>query len=482
MLDGAVRVFLSESLLVPTGLVTTIFLTRRLGPESYGIYGLAVGIVVWIEFSICNIFGGTSIKFIGEAEDWEPIAIKVLRLYILISAAAALALWTLSGEIAWLLGAPKLGTYLPLLAIDIPISVLSTAHRQILVARGKFKERAMTGSVRWIGRMVLIVLLVEAGLSVEGAILGIIFSSLIELIIIRLYARIPVLKSSEFPLSSLLGYVTPLFFFAVGMRLYDRLDLLLVKALGGTAEQAGIYVAAQNLSIIPSLFTLSFSPLLLSTLSRAVNGGSREEVSHLLRISYRVVLLLIPFLAVISGSSHEVVRLIFGSDYVGSAPLLSILIFGSAATVFISVNYAVLTASGKPGLPLILAGPIVPASAAFYFLVIPRYGMIGASSVYTIFAWAGALATLTAVYYIWKIHPPARTVLKSVLVSAAAYFAGEMWKTPGIFVIIKILVVSAAVITSYFVMRELTIGELRSFFSGLVYGAGKTGDGDRARP
>ena len=478
MLDGAVRVFLAESLLIPTGLVTTIFLTRSLGPESYGIYGLAVGIVIWIEFSICNIFGGTSIKFIGEAENWEPIAIKVLRLYILISTASAAALWIFSGEIASLLGAPKLGSYLSLLAIDIPIFVLSTAHRQILVGRGKFKERAMTSSVRWISRMVLIVLLVEAGLSAEGAILGIIFSSLIELIINRSYARIPLLKSSDFPLRRLSGYVTPLFFFAVGMRLYEKLDLLLVKALGGTADQAGIYVAAQNLSIIPSLFALSFSPLLLSTLSKAAGSGSREEVSHLIRTSYRLVVLLIPFAAIISGCSDEIVSLIFGIEYGGSAPLLSILIFGSVATVFISVNYAVLTASGKPGLPATLAGPIVPISAVFYFLVIPRFGMIGASYVYTILAWAGALATLTAVHYLWGVHPPARTVLRAILVSAAAYYAGDLWKTSGIFVIIKILVVTAAVLASYFVMRELTIKELRALFSGLIYGIGSPGEGE----
>ncbi|HVY54416.1 MAG TPA: lipopolysaccharide biosynthesis protein, partial [Thermodesulfobacteriota bacterium] len=412
LLDGAARVFLSESLIIPTGLVTTIFLTRSLGPESYGIYGLAVGIVVWIEFSICNIFGGTSIKFIGEADNWEPIAVKVLRLYIFMSAAAATGLWLLSGNIASLLGAPKLGAYLSLLAIDIPIFVLSTAHRQILVGRGKFKERAMSGSVRWLSRMALIVLLVEAGLSAEGAIIGIIISSLIELIINRSYVRVPILKSSDFPLGRLWGYVTPLFFFAIGMRLYDKLDLLFVKALGGTAEQAGIYVAAQNLSLIPSLFALSLSPLLLSTVSKAAGGGNKEEISHIISTSYRVVTLLFPLTAIISGCSQEVVDLIFGSEYGSSAPLLSILIFGSIATLFISVNYSVLTASGKPGLPLTLAGPIVPISALLYFLVIPSFGMIGASFIYTSLAWAGALATLTAVYYLWSIYPPATTVLK----------------------------------------------------------------------
>jgi O-antigen/teichoic acid export membrane protein len=470
MLDGTIRVFLAESLLIPTGLITTIFLTRSRGPESYGIYGLVVSIVIWIEYSICQIFGGTSIKFIGEAEHWEPIATTVLKLYLLVSAAAVAALWLFSNEIAGLLNAPKLGSYLSLMAIDIPIFVLSTAHRQILIGIAKFKERALTSSVRWISRMVLIVILVSIGLSVEGAIIGIIISSLIELIIVRSYVRAPVFSHSNFRAGRLWGYITPLFLFAAGMRLFDKLDLLLVKALGGTAEQAGIYVAAQNLAIIPGLFALSYTPLLLSTLTRAIGTGNRETVTHLITTSHRIAVLLIPFAAMTAGCSHELVRLIFGDEYGGTAQILSVLIFGSVATVLISVNYAVLTASGKPGLPLLLAGPIVPISILFYFLVIPRFGMIGASSVYTLLAWAGAFATLSAVYYLWRIHPPARTLLRSIIISIAAYYAVRLWDTRGIFVVIKILLASMGIITLCVVTGEFTIRELRALFSGMFYG------------
>ncbi|MFI5323065.1 MAG: lipopolysaccharide biosynthesis protein [Thermodesulfobacteriota bacterium] len=209
MLDGTVRVFLSESLLIPTGLLTTIFLTRMLGPGNYGIYGLAVSIVLWIEYSICNMFGGTSIKFIGETDDWEPIATTVLKLYLIVCAAAVLALWLFSGKIAEILNAPNLESCLSPLAIDIPIFVLSSAHLHILVGLGKFRERALTRAVRWLSRLVLIVVLVEVGLSVEGAILGIIASSLLELIIVRSYIRPPIFKHSDFDTRKLWGFVAP---------------------------------------------------------------------------------------------------------------------------------------------------------------------------------------------------------------------------------------------------------------------------------
>ncbi|HKQ33569.1 MAG TPA: hypothetical protein VJV40_10195, partial [Thermodesulfobacteriota bacterium] len=59
---------------------------------------------------------------------------------------------------------------------------------------------------------------------------------------------------------------------------------------------------------------------------------------------------------------------------------------------------------------------------------------------------------------------------------------GELWKTPGIFVIIKILVVTAAILALYFVTKELTVKELRTLFSGLIYGIGNTGEGGGRKP
>lgn len=67
MLDGTFWVFVAESPVVPTGLITLIFRTRKFGPENYGIYGLTVSIVMWIEINICALFGGTSVKFVCSA-------------------------------------------------------------------------------------------------------------------------------------------------------------------------------------------------------------------------------------------------------------------------------------------------------------------------------------------------------------------------------------------------------------------------------
>jgi len=71
MLEGTFRVFLAEALLLPTGLLTAAFLTRRLGPGGYGLFTLATTVVVWIELNISSVFARATVKFIGEAEDWR---------------------------------------------------------------------------------------------------------------------------------------------------------------------------------------------------------------------------------------------------------------------------------------------------------------------------------------------------------------------------------------------------------------------------
>ena len=45
MLAGTLRVFLADMLILPSGVLTTAYLTRRLGPEGYGLFILAATVV-----------------------------------------------------------------------------------------------------------------------------------------------------------------------------------------------------------------------------------------------------------------------------------------------------------------------------------------------------------------------------------------------------------------------------------------------------
>lgn len=459
-LDGTIRVFLAEALLLPTGLLTAAFLTRRLGPEGYGLFTLAATLVAWIEWSLISVFARATIKFVGEAEDWQPIGATVVRLHLVTSAGAALLLWLLAVPIATILNEPVLATYLRLLAIDIPLFSLAHAHQHILIGIGGFRQRALASAGHWIARLLLIVFLVELGLSVPGAILGCIGASLVKLVIGRLYIRPSLFLRTAFPVRQLWSYAAPLFLFGLSLRLFDKLDLLALKVLGGTAEQAGIYGAAQNVSLVPSIFALSFSPLLLSTLSRTLRAGDDRRAREMGRDAMRVVIALLPFAGMTAGAASEIVCLIFGPKFLPAAPLLALLGFGALAMVMISVATTILTAAGKPGWTFALTGPLVPLAVTGHLLLIPRLGAVGASLVTTLFAGLGALATVWAVYRIWRILPPAATLLRSVLVCGLAYVVAALWPAPGVSLLLKLPVIGLIIPLIFLLLGEFSAREI----------------------
>jgi O-antigen/teichoic acid export membrane protein len=115
----------------------------------------------------------------------------------------------------------------------------------------------------------LILLFVEMGLSVPGAILGSLGAAVVELAINRRYIKPPFLGHIAVPtkpfydLGLLLGLSSLLFL------IFSSMGLVMLKTLGGTIQQVGTYGAALNLSILPGLFGTSFSRCALDRESSA---------------------------------------------------------------------------------------------------------------------------------------------------------------------------------------------------------------------
>lgn len=460
MLDGTIWVFLAEALVLPTGLLTAAFLTRRLGPEGYGLLTLASVLVAWIEWSITSVFARATIKLVGQAEDWRPIGTLVMRLHLGVSSTAALSFWFLATPLATLLNEPVLTTYLRLFALDIPLFSLAHAHRHILIGIGAFRQRALASAGRWIARLCFIVMFVELGFSVPGAILGSIGASVVELIIGRFTVRPSPFHRSHVSVQRLFGDAAPLFLFALSMRLYDKLDVFMLKILGSTAGQVGLYGAAQHLSLAPSLFALSFSPLLLSTLSHTLYTGNDDRAKAIGCNAMRLIIGLVPFAGMTAGASPEIVNLIFGPKFLPSATLLSLLIFSSLALALISVTTVILTVIGKPTWTFGLTGPLLPLTLAGHLILIPWLGTLGAALVTTLGAVFGAFAAVFAVHHIWRIFPPFGTLGRSALIGGMAYVLAVIWPASGSVLWVKLSLLSFIIGLTFLVLGEFSRSEM----------------------
>lgn len=462
LFDGTARGFAAEALLVPVGILTAAFLSRRFGPDGYGLLTLVGVLVVFVESNVAAALSRPAIKAVCEADDWRAVGSTVLRLYLLAGVGLMLLLWATAAPLAALLGEPSLASYLRIFALDVPVFCLTQAHRSIVLGLGRYRERAFATVARWVARLVLVVLFVELSGTLVAAIYGSICASLVELIVCRLYVRPRLFGRASYPLRQLSGGALPLVLSALLMSLYQRLDLLLLKSLGATSAEAGFYAIAQNLSLLPTLLSFALAPALLSTLSRALRDGDETTARAIGRQAMRAVLLLSPFAALMAGAAPEIVGLIFGPQFLDAATLLRPLIFGALALVLVAVTTTIMTAAGRPRWTLHVAWPLVLLACAGHLLLIPRAGASGAAWVTTACACACALITVALVGRLRHTLPPARTLARTALVSLMAYALAAFIPSSGFLLVLKLPVACACVVAAFLLLGEFSASELSS--------------------
>jgi len=460
LLRGSVGIFLSNLLILPTGFITAVFLARRFGPAAYGLYALAARLILWIEWTHSSLFTEAAIKLVSAEADWRPMGCAIIRVHFLVSLAVAASLWLLAPFLARFLGEPVMSGYLRLFAVEIPICGLARSGINVMIARGLYRQRALINACRWTARLALIVLFVEWGLSVPGAILGSIGASLLEMLVSIFFVRECFSSKAGLKGRKFWALSTPLFLSSFSERFF-RLDIFALKALGGTAAQAGFYGAAMNLTLPANLFSQSVSPPLLSTLNQLLAREGQAKADDIGGTTLRFIFCSLPLVAALAGCAEEIILLVFGSLYAPAVPVFALLIFAAWCLVGINLSRAMLTALGRPRLALLLSGPMAPLAIIGYLLAIPRLGGVGAAMVTLLVSAAGALASLLAVHRCWRIPLPLKNTVRSTFCAALSFGLAFFSPTPGYMLILKLAGIAIAIIIFYAFSGEITAEEIR---------------------
>lgn len=453
--DGVVRGLMAESLFPLTGLVTAAYLTRALLPEGYGWFTLVASFVGWVEWTVATVFSRAALKLVGEArEDWERIGSALVRWHLWLGTGAMLlvmlAAWPLARafrdeSVAWLLA---------LMALEIPVFSVAHAHRSVLTGRGEYRQRAVASVWRWVSRLLLIVALVELGLSVPGAILGNLAATVVELVVTRRYCRIPWRVAEPVRVREVLGYAVPLFVASACLRMFDVQMVLLLKVCGGTAQEVGWLGAAVNVAILPRLVTMTFVPMLTATLTHTIRDGQEQQAQQLARDALRVTWWMLPLAGLSAGAGREITGLLFGARFMEAGPLLGWLMWGAVATVVFNVATGVLTAAGHPRATVGYAVALVLGAAALGLWWIPRWGALGAAMAWSVGAWLGAALALVTGKRVWGLGIPVLSLGRCLLVSGAVWTVAQWWATPGFWVLLKASILTLAAVTGLILLQE----------------------------
>jgi len=348
-----------------------------------------------------------------------------------------------------------------LFAIEIPLFALARSHTHVLVGLGRYRARAAAGALRWTSRLALSVAFVAGGLGVDGAILGAVISTALELVAARIAVRPAFALAADAGLSRrLMQLSAPLFLHGLSLQLFLRLGLLVLVPLGASTASAGVYGAADSLLRLRRVLGQSLTPLLLGALAGMKRDGDTGGARRLGEQALRLALLAAIPVGAVAGAAAPLMAWLFGADFAAGGRTLALLVWGAPAFLVISVASAILIAAGRAAATAALTVPVVPIALAAYAIVVPRFGIAGAAAVTSAFALLAAAAFVLATRRLAEVAPPLASFARVAVATAAAFGAAHAGAGAGLHPLLLLPLAATAGVVALALLGEVRPGEI----------------------
>ena len=400
--------------LLVVGMVTTVMVTRALGPEGRGLYAVAITIgSLGIQFGNFGL-PASNTYYLSQN---RTLLSQLLGNSLLISfvvgglgAAGVWALFSLRPDCA-----PVHGALLALGLAWIPLGLAYLLMQRLLLALDDVRSYNKIEMANRLCALSLISLAVASDkitpeTIVTANLLGLLVSCLLT------YSKLqPFLGRAVWPSIELLRN-----HFGVGIRAYlitafgllhMRIDLLMVKYLLGP-EQTGYYsiasTVADYLLVLPTTVALILFPRLSAV------SDVRIKLQQAKKAGMGTAVALLPLLAVAALSSRLIVRILFGRRFLPAADAFIWLLPG-VFTLGIEVTVVqFLNSLGYPRILIWIWSAAVVLNVTLNFWAIPRFGINGASAVSSISYTLGLLAVVAVIWRSSLVKQPTTEITAEV--------------------------------------------------------------------
>lgn len=211
--------------------------------------------------------------------------------------------------------------------------------------------------------------------------------------------------------SELLRYSYPLMFMTVVSTLMHGIDILMLGVFLDS-ESVGLYLPAVRTMTVIRMFLAAFGGIFAPMISELYARRNFGEMSALYRLVFRWILTLALPMAVILVIFPDKIMLLFGAQYLPGREVIHILTFGVLLQSVTGISSALLVMTGRTKLNLFNVSLAASINIILNIILIPRFGLVGA-------AWGtmGAMIVLSLVRII-----ECRFVLKMIP------FQRKLWK------------------------------------------------------
>jgi len=396
----------------------TIFLAKVLGTGDLGLYFLGLTIIRSLTILANLGLGAGVVRYVAIYQgrsDFSRMKGTVLSSAVItvIPSLILTSLMFLVGDFiaTFIFHKPDLGSVIKLFAIAIPFESLMRIF--LASTRGlKFMQYvAYTENLALVGLRFLfaIFFLFGLGLGLKGVVLAYVFSSILSAGLAFYYANklIPLLDKKTrpiFDIKNLLHFSIPMVFTVLLHDLMAHIDVLILGTLV-SAAQVGIYSVVVRILALAQVIFMAFQPIFQPFVADFHAKKELKRLSNLLKaitqwsvtMSFPVFLSLLLFPGFFLN--------FFGKEFIRGSDCLFVL---AVAYLFSSVSNlpsSMIFMSGRSDITLGNNLAVLIINTGLNYLLIPKYGILGAALATGSSVALLAIVRILWVYHLMKIHP-----------------------------------------------------------------------------
>ncbi len=390
----------SQAVYVLSGYFVNIVLAKRLGPVEFGLFGLVLSILVWLEITTSGI-GGLAVVYAGRHGLPDSLRRAFWRAQAAASAGVFLAC-LLPSLAAWSAGS-RTGFLLTVAFFDIAVIGFYHLGAGFLNGLRWYTAQSASSLAYSVSRTVAMVSLCLAGLGVAGALAGNVASSAFGLLACLAFlsraagkaykggARgMDVLPKAPAIIRESLSFVAiPLLY-----SLILFMDIFFIGALR-PGNDVGVFVSAHTISktLVFVLYAVSLAafPAFVSSFAE----GDHKRALRLFRgLGDFMLGVALPLALFFSAFSRPLLESLFGGDYGRGALSLALLAPAHFLLMALTFFIYVLFAAERRKSALLILGAAAAVDACLQLPLISQWGPGGAAAATLFSSLAGAAVTL----------------------------------------------------------------------------------------
>jgi O-antigen/teichoic acid export membrane protein len=456
---GTRQFLLARVCVIALGYVATAILTRKLGPTAYGIYGVILSQLVWMELLNNAGVAGAIAKLMADGR-YDPGAIERSGRALLVGLSVLLfgVCWLLAPQMASFMRIPGGEVLFRIAIIDLPFMAAFTSYDGILNGRRQFGILAGAHLLYGVSKFAGVVGLIGLGLSVERVLITNVLSTCVVCAVLATRYWPRGFRPQGSIMAEIAVLTAPIALYLISNQVLTNLDLWSLKVLwNGEGKVVGQYVASLNLAKTLMVIPGAQAGVLFTSVARAVvardAAGARRHIHEASRFA---VVIGTAAWVILGLDASEVLGLFFSSAYADGERFLRLQLAGFALFALLDAFSHALMAAGRQWAVAAALVAMVPLVWLSNYMLIPWLGPLGAATSMLLGTALGAVVTGTMAYHCFGSLVQSCTLTRVFIAAAVIASISLALQVDGPLVLVKVALLGGLYLFVLYLLGEIS--------------------------